>query len=64
MRFIVDIILVVYVFWVGVLLGAAFWPRDPEVRYFPMASVRKATLEDVRRDWGIEGRLDCRVVQR
>ena len=24
----------------------------------------RATLNDVRRDWGIEGRLDCRVVQK
>jgi hypothetical protein len=24
---------------------------------------RRAALEDVRRDWAIEGRLDCRVVE-
>lgn len=30
----------------------------------PPAPRRRATLEDVRRDWGIEGRLSCVVVQR
>lgn len=37
--------------------GLALPPAPPPPR-------RRATLEDVRRDWKIEGRLQCRVVQR
>ncbi len=30
----------------------------------PVAPRARATLAQVARDWGIQGRLDCRVVQR
>ena len=33
----------------------------PVVKVVPK---RRATLEDVRKDWGIEGRLSCVVLQR
>ena len=53
-----------------IVFGAALWlylPHQEATVVIATSRVQtpakpRATLNDVRRDWGIEGRLDCRVI--